>query len=164
MIAVRLLPTIAVAATSIAIVSGELSWAQSQPRQADQPQIAGRFTEQDYARAIRHRTRKKRGAASQGDVSRFNGSWSVTLSGSTGLCAGRSLSYVVQVRNGVISYRGGDGTVSGRVSPSGAASAHIVSGDRVGNTSGHLSGRSGSGSWRGQAGGTQCSGTWSARR
>jgi hypothetical protein len=93
-----------------------------------------------------------------------DGTYVVSVRGSSGACAGRSLSYVLQVRNGNISYGGGDATVSGRVGAGGATSLQVASGDRVGNASGRLSHGGGSGGFRGQVAGSPCVGTWGARR
>jgi hypothetical protein len=103
--------------------------------------------------------------STQGSPNQYDGSWTVSVQGGAGICQGHSLTYAVQIRNGQIFYGGGDGSVSGRVSPSGAAFVRVVSGDRSGTGSGRMSSRaSGSGTFQGQAGGSPCSGSWRAGR
>jgi hypothetical protein len=108
----------------------------------------------------KHRVARK--APSQTGPSPFDGGWTVSLNGVTGECQGHSLTYMVDVRNGRITYGGGDASVSGRISPSGATFIRVASGDRIGNASGHVSRSSGGGSFQGQVSGNPCSGSWRA--
>jgi hypothetical protein len=187
----RVLSIIDLAVISLAFVfvSADLGHAQTAPRRADQSQVSkgsqhanqgqvrkgshradqdqvrkgSRRAAQRDARNARNRTSPR--TSTQGSPNPYDGSWSVTVQGGAGICQGHSLTYAVQIRNGQIFYGGGDGSVSGRVSPSGAAFVRVVSGDRSGTGSGRMSSRaSGSGTFQGQAGGSPCSGTWRAGR
>jgi hypothetical protein len=190
MIAYRVLSTAAVAAISLGIVfiSPDLGQAQTGSQRGDQGQVhkATPRTDQSQARkSAQHATqgqvrksaqsnRKDRNrtaskapankAPAQTGANDHDGSWSVSFRGGSGPCVGHAMSYVVQVHNGNISYSGGDGSGSGHVSPSGAVSFHVVSGDRSVNGSGHVSRSSGGGSWQGQATGGSCTGSWVASR
>jgi hypothetical protein len=182
MIAYRVLSTTAVAAISLGFVFifADLAQAQTGSQRGDQGQVrkgtqrtdqgqvrksAQRATQGKQVRkGTQNKTRTAAKAPAQASTNDHDGSWSVSLRGASGACAGHSLSYAVQVRNGNISYSGGDGSASGRVSPSGGVSFHVVSGDRTANGSGRVSRTSGGGSWQGQAGGTTCTGSWGASR
>ena len=94
----------------------------------------------------------------------FDGSWSVTVTGRSGSCAGNSLSYGLQIRNGNIYYSGGDARVSGHVSPKGAVYVHVSSANGSGSGSGRLSRSSGGGHFRGTTSNGPCAGTWFAQR
>jgi hypothetical protein len=84
----------------------------------------------------------------------FDGAWVVLSVG----CGGSSTNAVVVSSGRII----GEGIVSGRVSPGGAASAVGSAGNGVTViSSGHLSGRGGSGSFRRSDG---CSGRWTASK
>jgi hypothetical protein len=160
------LSTAAFATISLTILFADLGHAQTGQRFAGfgKVRVGWDSLDQGAARRGKHhlvRRGKQRGPT---QANAFDGSWTVSLRGTTGLCSGHSLTYLVQIRNGHIVYRGGDGTVSGRVTSGGAAFARVVSGDRSGTVSGHLSRSSGGGSFQGQAGGGPCSGTWGARR
>ena len=90
----------------------------------------------------------------------FDGTWSVSLVSSGGMC-GSGSSSVLTVRNG--SVRGGSGvSVSGQVGPSGSVSLALNKSGISGSASGRLSGTSGSGSW--SVASLGCSGHWTARR
>jgi hypothetical protein len=162
----RLYAAVALTAFSLTIAFANGGQAQTALGRADQDKVLlrGHDLDQAYARQGRAARRAKKRHPAQVGRNAFDGSWTVSLRGTAGLCAGHSLTYVVQVRNGHISYRGGDAAVSGSVSPSGGTFVRIVSGDRSGTASGRLSGRSGGGSFQGQAGGSQCSGSWGAHR
>lgn len=95
---------------------------------------------------------------------RYDGSWTVSVSGRSGSCAGANTSYNLQIINNAVHYYGGDAQVSGRVNRGGGVFVRVVSGDRSANGSGRLRGNVGSGSFRGYAQGGACAGTWSAQR
>jgi hypothetical protein len=93
----------------------------------------------------------------------YDGSWSVVVNGQTSECQG-TFNYSVQIVDGIIGY-GGEASMSGRVSPNGAVSVRVVSGDQSAAGSGQLSRNFGSGSFRGQSsGGGICAGSWVAQR
>jgi hypothetical protein len=187
MIAYRVLSA-AVAAVSLGIgfTCPDLGQAQTASQRGDQSQTHKGSPRPDQGQArksaqratqgkqVRKGTQKDRNktagkvppskAPAQAAANAFDGSWSVSLRGASGACAGHSMSYSAQIRGGNISYSGGDASASGHVTPSGAVSFHVVSGDRSANGSGRISRTSGGGSFQGQAGGTPCSGSWSASR
>ena len=94
----------------------------------------------------------------------YDGSWSVSVAGRSGACAGGNYAYNVEIRNGIVRYNGGDAQISGRVSGGGAVDVRVVSsqGNAVG--SGRLRGNSGGGSFRGASQQGACAGTWSGQR
>jgi len=94
----------------------------------------------------------------------YDGSWSVSVQGRSGSCAGAATSYNLQIVNNSVRYYGGDAQVSGRVSRGGAVFVRVVSGDRSASGSGRLRGNSGSGTFRGYAQGGACAGTWVGQR
>jgi hypothetical protein len=94
----------------------------------------------------------------------FDGSWTVSVQGRSGSCAGANTSYNLQIVNNNVRYYGGDAQVSGRVSPGGAVFVRVVSGDRSASGSGRLRGNIGSGTFRGYAQGGPCAGSWTAQR
>jgi len=94
----------------------------------------------------------------------YDGSWTVSVSGRSGTCAGVNTSYNLQIINNSVHYYGGDARVSGRVSPGGAVYVRVVSGDRSAAGSGRLRGNTGSGTFRGYAQGGACAGTWYGQR
>jgi hypothetical protein len=96
--------------------------------------------------------------------SAFDGSWSVTVSGQSGSCAGGSYNYALQIRNGNVYYNGGDARVSGHVNPNGAVYVHVSSSNGSGVGSGRLSRSSGGGYFRGSTQNGPCAGTWSGQR
>jgi hypothetical protein len=99
-------------------------------------------------------------APSSANPASFDGTWSVSLVSSGGMC-GSGSSSVLTVRNG--SVRGGSGvSVSGQVGPSGSVSLSLNKSGISGFASGRLSGSSGSGSW--SVASLGCSGHWTARR
>jgi hypothetical protein len=92
----------------------------------------------------------------------YDGAWRVVINGQTGDCQG-TFNYSVQIVNGIIGY-GGDASLSGRVSPAGAVTVRVVSGERSASGSGRLSRNFGSGSFRGRSSGGICAGSWVAQR
>ena len=94
----------------------------------------------------------------------YDGSWTVSVSGRSGTCAGANTSYNLQIINNSVHYYGGDAQVSGRVSRGGAVYVRVVSGDRSAAGSGRLRGNTGSGTFRGYAQGGACAGTWYGQR
>src|SRR3954454_2156829 len=94
------------------------------------------------------------------EPAKFDGTWSVSLVSSGGLC-GSGASSTLTVQNG--SVRGGSGvSVSGQVGPGGSVSLALQKSGVQGSASGTLAGSSGSGSWSVSSLG--CSGHWTARR
>src|SRR3954469_15195931 len=94
------------------------------------------------------------------DPAKFDGTWSVSLVSSGGLC-GSGASSTLTVQNG--SVRGGSGvSVSGQVGQGGSVSLALQKSVVQGSASGTLAGSSGSGSWSVSSLG--CSGHWTARR
>jgi hypothetical protein len=96
--------------------------------------------------------------------SAYDGSWNVAVYGQSGSCQGGVYQFSVQIVNGSISYVGGDASVSGRVSSSGAVSVSIVTSDRSAIGSGRLSRHNGSGTYRGRSSTGLCAGTWTGQR
>jgi hypothetical protein len=94
----------------------------------------------------------------------YDGSWTVSVSGRSGSCAGVNTSYNLQIVNNVVRYYGGDAQVSGRVGRGGGVVVRVVSSQGNGVGSGRLHGGSGGGSFRGHVQGGPCAGSWSARR
>ena len=94
------------------------------------------------------------------DPARFDGTWSVSLVSSGGLC-GSGTSSVLTVRNGSVS-AGGAVSVAGQVGPGGSVRLALQRSGVLGFASGRLSGTSGSGSW--SVASLGCSGHWTARR
>ena len=92
------------------------------------------------------------------DPGEFDGTWSVSLVSSGGLC-GSGASETLMVRNG--SVRAG-GSVSGQVGSGGSVSLSLQKSGVQGSASGRLSGSSGSGSW--SVASLGCSGRWTAQR
>src|ERR1051326_4658375 len=56
----------------------------------------------------------------------FDGSWTVSVAGRSGACAGGNYAYNVQIVNGSVRYHGGDAQISGRVSGGGGNYAYNV--------------------------------------
>jgi hypothetical protein len=183
MITYRALITASVAATislGFVFIFPDLGQAQTPSQRGDQGQVhkGTQRTDQGQSRksvqratqgkqvrkGAQNKSRTATRVPAQAGANNYDGSWSVSFRGGSGACAGHAMSYAVQIRNGNISYGGGDGSGSGHVNPGGALSFHVVSGDRSANGSGHISGSSGGGSWRGQAGGAPCAGSWVASR
>ena len=90
----------------------------------------------------------------------FDGTWSVSLVSSGGLCGGGTSS-VLTVRNGSVR-AGGAVSVSGQVGPGGSVSLALHRSGVSGSAHGRLSGASGAGSW--SVASLGCSGHWTARR
>jgi hypothetical protein len=94
----------------------------------------------------------------------FDGSWTVSVAGRSGACAGGNYAYNVQIVNGSVRYHGGDAQISGRVSGGGGVVVRVVSGGSSAVGSGRLRGNSGGGTFRGSGPQGVCAGTWSGRR
>ena len=94
----------------------------------------------------------------------YDGSWTVSVSGRSGSCAGVATSYSLQIINGNVRYYGGDARVSGRVSPGGAVFVRVASAQGNAAGSGRLRGNTGSGTFRGYAQGGPCAGIWVSQR
>jgi len=95
------------------------------------------------------------------EPAKFDGTWSVSLVGTGGLC-GSGTSSTLTVQNGSVRAGGSGVSVSGQVGPSGSVSLALQKSGVQGSASGRLSGASGSGSWSVSSLG--CSGHWTARR
>ena len=95
------------------------------------------------------------------DPAKFDGTWSVSLVGTGGLC-GSGASSTLTVQNGSVRAGGSGVSVSGQVAPSGSVSLALQKSGVQGSASGKLSGSSGSGSWSVSSLG--CSGRWTAQR
>jgi hypothetical protein len=94
----------------------------------------------------------------------YDGSWTVSVAGRSGACAGGNYAYNVQIVNGSVRYYGGDAQISGRVSAGGGVVVRVVSGGSSAIGSGRLRGNSGAGSFRGHGQQGPCAGTWSSQR
>ena len=94
----------------------------------------------------------------------YDGSWTVSVAGRSGACAGGNYSYNVEIRNGSVHYYGGDAQISGRVSGGGGVVVRVVSSAGNGIASGRLRGNVGAGSFRGVTQQGPCAGTWSSQR
>lgn len=94
----------------------------------------------------------------------YDGSWSVSVSGRTGACAGGSYAYNLQIVNGIVRYYGGDAQISGRVSRNGAVYVRVVSSQGNAAGSGRLRGNTGGGSFRGASSQGACAGVWTGQR
>jgi hypothetical protein len=95
------------------------------------------------------------------DPAKFDGTWSVSLVGTGGLC-GSGTSSTLTVQNGSVRAGGSGVSVSGQVAPSGSVRLALQKSGVQGTASGKLSGSSGSGSWSVSSLG--CSGRWTAQR
>ena len=95
------------------------------------------------------------------DPAKFDGTWSVSLVGTGGLC-GSGTSSTLTVQNGSVRAGGSGVSVSGQVAPSGSVSLALQKSGVQGSASSKLSGGSGSGSWSVSSLG--CSGRWTAQR
>ena len=95
------------------------------------------------------------------DPAKFDGTWSVSLVGTGGLC-GSGTSSTLTVQNGSVRAGGSGVSVSGQVGASGSVSLALQKSGVQGTASGKLSGSSGSGSWAVSSLG--CSGRWTAQR
>jgi hypothetical protein len=94
----------------------------------------------------------------------YDGNWSVAVYGQSGSCQGGSYQFPVQIVNGNIHHVGGDASVSGRVSSSGAVAVRIATSERSAIGAGRLSRSYGSGTFRGRSSAGLCSGTWTGQR
>ena len=94
----------------------------------------------------------------------YDGSWTVSVSGRSGSCAGVNTSYNLQIINGSVRYYGGDARVSGRVNAGGGVVVHVVGSSGSGVGSGRLRGSTGGGTFRGHVQGGPCAGTWYGQR
>ena len=95
------------------------------------------------------------------DPEKFDGTWSVQMVASTGLC-GSGASQTLTVQDGRVLVAGSGVSVSGQVGASGTVSLALQKGPAQGSASGKLSGASGSGTWTVATLG--CSGSWTAQR
>ena len=95
------------------------------------------------------------------EPAKFDGTWSVSLVGTGGLC-GSGASSTLTVQNGSVRAGGSGVSVSGSVGSSGSVSLALQKSGVQGTASGKLSGSSGSGSW--SVASLGCSGRWTAQR
>ncbi len=90
----------------------------------------------------------------------YDGNWSVVIATTGGACD-PAFRYSIAISNGlVVNPVGNAATVEGRVTPKGAVSVSVQSGNQQANGSGHLGMNRGSGVWRGQGSAGACQGTW----
>jgi hypothetical protein len=80
------------------------------------------------------------------DPNKFDGTWSVQLVASSGMC-GSGASQTLTVQDGYVRAGGSGLSVSGQVAPSGSVSLALQTGPAQGTASGKLAGASGSGTW-----------------
>ncbi len=99
--------------------------------------------------------------AALADPDKFDGTWSVQLVASAGLC-GSGAHQMLTVQDGRVRAGGSGVSVSGEVGPSGTVTLALQKGPAQGTASGKLSGASGAGTWTVAALG--CSGSWTAQR
>ncbi len=95
------------------------------------------------------------------DPDKFDGTWSVQMVASAGMC-GSGASQTLTVQDGRVRAGGSGVSVSGQVGAGGAVSLALQKGPAQGTASGKLSGASGSGTWTVSTLG--CSGSWTAQR
>ncbi len=95
------------------------------------------------------------------DPEKFDGTWSVQMVASAGMC-GSGASQTLTVQDGRVRAGGSGVSVSGQVGAGGAVSLALQKGPAQGTASGKLSGASGSGTWTVSTLG--CSGSWTAQR
>src|SRR4028119_1939860 len=84
--------------------------------------------------------------SAQADGGKFDGTWSVQMVASAGMCGG-SASQTLTVQDGRVRAGGSGVSVSGQVGASGAVSLALQKGPAQGTASGKLAGASGSGTW-----------------
>lgn len=96
----------------------------------------------------------RRGSGDSGGAARFDGSWRITFTGQTAVCAGKSASSTLTISGG----RTSDG---GSISPNGALQGVGSSGSVSAAMTGRLSGRGGGGMMHMSNG---CSGRWTASK
>jgi BA14K-like protein len=95
---------------------------------------------------------------------RYDGNWSVVITTTGGACD-PTLRYPLAITDGMV-VNGGDSpvTVQGRVTPRGAVTVSVQSGNQWANGAGRLCEAVGSGTWNGQGSAGACVGTWVAQR
>ena len=104
------------------------------------------------------------GARGRADTTAFDGSWSVLIETRAGACD-PTFRYGVEITNGNVTNGGGaQVALAGRVTPSGAISVSVASGDQQARGTGRLSQTTGNGTWRGAGSRGECAGTWEAER
>jgi hypothetical protein len=92
----------------------------------------------------------------------FDGPWSVVVVTRNGPCD-QTYRYGLMIQGSRVSYLGGGSvSVSGHVSPNGAVSVSVSTGNQSAHGSGKLSNGRGGGTWSGRGPSGTCSGTWSA--
>jgi len=92
----------------------------------------------------------------------FDGPWSVVVVTRSGPCD-QTYRYGLMIKGSSVTYLGGGAvSVSGHVSPNGAVSVSVSTGNQSAHGSGRLSNGSGGGTWSGRGPSGTCSGTWSA--
>lgn len=126
----------------------------------DNKSLSGSSSE-PRATAPARRERSERAAPSRrgsgdggGSAARFDGTWRITFTGQSSVCAGKSASSTLNISGG----RTGDG---GSISPSGQLQGVGSSGSVSAIMTGRLSGRGGGGSMQMSNG---CSGRWTASK
>lgn len=106
-------------------------------------------------------------ATAPASAGRFDGSWSMTAVTTKGHCWVIPVTF--SITRGRILPRGGSYAfypirLTGRVSPSGAASLKAITGPRIALGQGRFRGEQGRGTWRGTGPSGVCFGTWTATR
>ena len=95
------------------------------------------------------------------DPDKFDGTWSVQMVASAGMC-GSGVSQTLTVQDSRVRAESSGVSVSGQVGAGGTVSLALQKGPAQGTASGKLSGASGSGTWTVSTLG--CSGSWTAQR
>lgn len=148
----------------IAVFSGSDAWGQGATGGSlgnDNKSLSGSSSEPRAAKPARRERSEQRAAPARrgsGDsgssAARFDGSWRITFTGQTAVCAGKSASSILNIAGG----RTSDG---GSISPSGALQGVGSSGSVSAAMTGRLSGRGGGGMMHMSNG---CSGRWTASK
>ena len=99
--------------------------------------------------------------AALADPDKYDGSWSVQMVASAGMC-GSGVSQTLTVQDSRVRAGNSGVSVSGQVGASGSVSLALQKGPAQGTASGKLTGASGSGTWTVSTLG--CSGSWTAQR
>src|SRR5262249_982833 len=94
----------------------------------------------------------------------YDGSWTVSVAGRSGACAGGNYQYNVQIVNNSVRYYGGDAQISGRVSGGGSVVVRVVGQGSSAIGAGRLRGNRGGGTLGGASQQGACAGTWSSQR
>ena len=99
--------------------------------------------------------------AALAEADKFDGTWSVQMVASAGMCGGSS-DQALMVQESRVRASSSGVSVSGQVGSSGSVSLTLQKGPAQGTATGKLSGSSGSGTWT--VAGLGCPGRWTAQR